>query len=127
MFALLSAHWPNFCDVLVKVILGVMVLLIIACSRGNIKNKVSKIKFLINKIKVQITNLHLFIDKFAPTTQLGPPVAEASHLSAPDADDAIHTPASIKEEGDCDGVFAGRNPISFSVWVNLEDVSLHAE
>lgn len=30
VFALLSAHWPNFCDVFVNVMLGVMVLFIIA-------------------------------------------------------------------------------------------------
>lgn len=29
VLALLSAHWPNFCDVLVKVMFGVMVLLMI--------------------------------------------------------------------------------------------------
>lgn len=33
MLALLSAHCPNFCDVLVKVILGVMVLFIITCRK----------------------------------------------------------------------------------------------
>lgn len=32
MFARLSAHWPNLCDVLVNVMLGVMVLLIMACG-----------------------------------------------------------------------------------------------
>lgn len=31
VLALLSAHWPNFCDVLVNVMLGVMVLLMITC------------------------------------------------------------------------------------------------
>ena len=31
VLALLSAHCPNFCDVLVKVILGVIVLLMITC------------------------------------------------------------------------------------------------
>lgn len=31
VFALLSAHWPNFCDVLVKVMLGVIVLFMITC------------------------------------------------------------------------------------------------
>ena len=31
VLALLSAHWPNFCDVLVKVMLGVIVLLMITC------------------------------------------------------------------------------------------------
>lgn len=31
VLALLSAHCPNFCDVLVKVILGVIVLFIITC------------------------------------------------------------------------------------------------
>jgi len=30
VFALLSAHWPNFWDVLVNVMLGVIVLFIIA-------------------------------------------------------------------------------------------------
>lgn len=30
VLALLSAHWPNFCEVLVNVMLGVMVLLMMA-------------------------------------------------------------------------------------------------
>lgn len=33
VLALLSAHCPNFCDVLVKVMLGVMVLLMITCRK----------------------------------------------------------------------------------------------
>lgn len=33
VLALLSAHCPNFCDVLVKVILGVIVLLMITCGQ----------------------------------------------------------------------------------------------
>lgn len=33
VLARLSAHWPNFCDVLVNVMLGVMVLLMITCWR----------------------------------------------------------------------------------------------
>ena len=33
VFALLSAHWPNFCDVLVKVMLGVIVLFMITCLK----------------------------------------------------------------------------------------------
>lgn len=32
MLALLSAHWPNFWDVLVKLMLGVTVQLMIACT-----------------------------------------------------------------------------------------------
>lgn len=36
VLALLSAHWPNFCDVFVKVILGVMVLLMITCRENTI-------------------------------------------------------------------------------------------
>lgn len=35
VLALLSAHCPNFCDVLVKVILGVIVLFIITCGRAD--------------------------------------------------------------------------------------------
>lgn len=36
VLALLSAHCPNFCDVLVKVMFGVMVLLMITCRRGRV-------------------------------------------------------------------------------------------
>jgi hypothetical protein len=40
VLALLSAHWPNFWDVLVKVMFGVMVLLMMAC-RHNHQNQVN--------------------------------------------------------------------------------------
>lgn len=39
MLALLSAHWPNFWDVLVKVMLGVTVQLMMACVE---RHKISR-------------------------------------------------------------------------------------
>ncbi len=38
VLALASDHWPNFCDVLVKVMFGKTVLLIIACQNNNSTN-----------------------------------------------------------------------------------------
>lgn len=56
VLALLSAHWPNFCDVLVNVMLGVMVLLMMACGGRHVKPNVSLV-FLINHKSFAIERL----------------------------------------------------------------------
>lgn len=50
-----------------------------------------------------------------------------THLRAPHADDPIDVAARIVEEGDGDGVFAGREPVAFGGRVDLEDVSSGTE
>lgn len=49
------------------------------------------------------------------------------YLCASYTDDAIHGPAGIVEERHSDGMLSGRNPVSLSGRINLEDVRLCAE
>lgn len=49
------------------------------------------------------------------------------HLSATHADDAVDAATGIVEEGHGDCMFAGRQPVAFGGWVNLEDMSSGAE
>lgn len=55
--------------------------------------------------------------KFTPNT----------HLCAPHTDDPVDVAASIVEEGNSDGVFAGRQPVAFGGRVDLEDMSSGTE
>lgn len=50
------------------------------------------------------------------------PAGFTSHLGAPHTDDAVHTPIGIVEEGDGDGMLAGRKPVPLGGRVYLEDV-----
>lgn len=50
-----------------------------------------------------------------------------SHLCATHADDTVDAAAFIVEEGHCDGVFAGWQPVAFGGRVDLEDMSSGTE
>lgn len=49
------------------------------------------------------------------------------HLCATHADDAVDAAAGIVEEGHGDGVFAGRQPVTFGGRVDLKDMSFGTE
>lgn len=50
-----------------------------------------------------------------------------SYLRSTHADDAVDAATGIVEEGHSDGVLAGRQPVAFGGWVDLEDMSSGAE
>lgn len=54
-------------------------------------------------------------------------VTPNTHLCAPHTDDPVDVAAGIVEEGNSDGVFAGRQPVAFGGRVDLEDMSSGAE
>lgn len=45
-----------------------------------------------------------------------------AHLGTAHADDAVHIPVAVVEEGDGDGMLAGRKPVPLGGRVYLEDV-----
>ncbi len=49
------------------------------------------------------------------------------HLGAAHADDAVDVTVGIIEEGHGDGMFAGRDPVSLGVGVDLENMGPGAE
>lgn len=54
-------------------------------------------------------------------------VTPNTHLCAPHTDDPVDVASGVVEEGNRDGVFAGRQPVAFGGRVDLEDMSSGAE
>lgn len=50
-----------------------------------------------------------------------------AHLRTTHADDAVHVPVAVVEEGDGDGMLTGGDPVPLGVWVDLEHMGPGAE
>lgn len=50
-----------------------------------------------------------------------------SHLSPTHADDAVYIPIGVVKKGDGNSMLAGRDPVAFGGWINLEHMSSGTE